>query len=97
MTEFTLRVPHYNEVDHLHGTMVEFGEFVLKYKPPKGSQEAKLKMTISSEASRSDMVAFFDDFLLSAGYPPPEDKAVSCEKHWDDFWEGVNDEARDNN
>ena len=96
--EFTLRIPNYTKVEHLHGTMVEFGKFVLKYKPPAGADEPKLKMAISSEASLPEMLTFFEQFLQSAGYVLEsgsliikEDEATVCEKHWDEFWELGND------
>ena len=97
MTEFTLRVPRYNEVDHLHGTMVEFGEYFVGYRPPEGSDEIVRTMTVSSEANRSQMDDFFNRFLLGEGYPPSKFETVVCEKHWDEFWEGVaEDEAEGN-
>ena len=103
MSEFTLRVPCYNEVDHLHGTMVEFGKYTLKYTPPKGADESKIKMSIPAGATLSQMLEFVEMFLLGAGYVfegslvIENDKATVCEKHWDDFWEAANeDEARDN-
>ena len=106
MTEFTLRVPRYNEVDHLHGTMVEFGKFILKYKSPKGVSEPNLKMKISSEATLPEMINFFEQFLQNAGYDlddkslvlAEDEGPVTCERHWDEFWELSNeDEAQDNN
>ena len=106
MTEFTLRVPRYNEVDHLHGTMVEFGKFILKYKSPKGVSEPNLKMAISSEATLPEMLNFFEQFLQNAGYDlddkslvlAEDEGSMTCEKHWDEFWElGNEDEALDNN
>ena len=105
MTEFTLRVPRYNKVDHLHGTMVEFGKFVLKYKAPKGVDEPDWKRRISAEATLPEMLAFFEKFLQDAGYVfvgnlvlSSTTQAAVCEKHWDEFWEGDNeDESRDNN
>ena len=68
MSEFTLRVPRYNEVDHLHGTMVEFGKYTLKYTPPKGADESKIKMSIPAGATLSQMLEFVEMFLLGAGY-----------------------------
>ena len=98
--EFTLRIPNYNKVDHLHGTMVEFGKFVLKYKPHAGADEPKLKMTISSEATLPEMINFFERFLQNAGYDLDnrslvlaEDLGpVTCERHWDEFWEDANED-----
>ena len=98
MTEFTLRVPRYNEVDHLHGTMVEFGRYEVRYLPPEGSDELTRSMIISSEGNRSQMDDFFNRFLLGEGYPPSKSETGFCEKLWDGFWEGANeDESRDNN
>ena len=68
MTEFTLRVPRYNEVDHLHGTMVEFGKHIIKYKPPAGAEESKVKMSIPADAGLSQMLEFFEQYLRGAGY-----------------------------
>ena len=68
MTEFTLRVPRYNKVDHLHGTMVEFGRHEICYIPPGNQVEATIKHTISSEATLEEMLAFFEMFLLGSGY-----------------------------
>ena len=102
--EFTLRIPRYNKVEHLHGTMVEFGKYTLKYTPPKGADESKIKMSIPASATLSEMLEFFEMFLLGAGYvfegslviENPD--ALVCEKHWDKFWEGADeDEALDNN
>ena len=94
--EFTLRIPNYNEVDHLHGTMVEFGKFVLKYKAPKGVDEPDWKRKISAEATLPEMLAFFEKFLQDAGYVFVGNLVLSsttqeavCEKHWDQFWEGA--------
>ena len=95
--EFTLRVPRYNEVNHLHGTMVEFGRYEVRYLPPEGSDEPTCSMTITSEADRNQMDDFFDKFLRYEGYPPSKFQSVVCEKHWDEFGEAANDdEARDN-
>jgi len=97
MEEFTLRVPRYNEVDHLYGTMIEFGRYEVRYLPPEGSDEPTCSMTITSEADRDKMDDFFDKFLRYEGYPPSKSQPVVCEKHWDEFWElGNEDEARDN-
>ena len=103
--EFTLRIPDYNKVDHLHGTMVEFGKFILKYKAPKGVAEPDWKRKISAEATLPEMLAFFEKFLQDAGYVfvgnlvlYPTTQAAVREKHWDAFWElRYEDESRDNN
>ena len=97
--EFTLRTPNYNEVDHLHGTMVEFGKFVLKYKPPKGAAEPDWRRKISAEATLPEMLAFFEKFLQDAGYVfvgnlvlSSTTPAAVCEKHWDGFWEATDED-----
>ena len=97
--EFTLRIPNYTKVEHLHGTMVEFGKFVLKYKSPKGVSEPNLKMKISSEATLPEMINFFEQFLQNAGYDldnkflvlAEDEGPVTCERHWYEFWELGND------
>ena len=87
----------YNNYDTLLGTMKEYGKYTLKYKPPAGAGETKIKMEIPSCATLDEMIAFFGDFLTAAGYvvlgelvvkddAKPE-KPVVCERHWDNFWE----------
>ena len=102
--EFTLRIPQYNKVEHLHGTMVEFGKYTLKYTPPEGADESDIMMSISAETDLDKMLLFFELFLLGAGYVfdghlvIEDPDALVCEKHWDEFWEGANeDEVLDNN
>ena len=74
--------------------MTEFGTYVLKYKAPKGSGESKVKMTIGAEATVTEMLAFFADFLRGSGYVFDGDividnprEPLTCENHWNSFWE----------
>ena len=74
--------------------MTEFGTYVLKYKAPKGSGESKVKMTIGAEATVTEMLAFFADFLRGSGYVFDGDividnprEPLTCENHWNNFWE----------
>jgi hypothetical protein len=80
--EFTLRIPEYNKVEHLHGTMVEFGKYAFAYVPPEGSDEPAWEMTISAEATRPQLIAFYEKFLLVAGYLPPD--YTFSEQYWKD-------------
>jgi len=60
---------HYNNADYLTGTMIEFGEYTLKYTPPAYTPEDhSVLMTISSEANLQQMLEFFTSFLRAAGY-----------------------------
>ena len=75
--------------------MTEFGTYVLKYKAPKGSGESKVKMSISAEATVTEMLAFFSDFLRGSGYvfdgdiviDIPREPLSFCENSWNSFWE----------
>jgi hypothetical protein len=60
---------YYNATDHLTGTMLEFGKYTLKYKPPgETPEDHSVAMTVSSEANLSQMLEFFSSFLRAAGY-----------------------------
>ena len=48
--------------------MQEFGKYTLKYKPPKGAAETKVKMEISAEAAIPELLVFFEDFMRASGY-----------------------------
>jgi hypothetical protein len=65
--------------------MTEFGKYVLKYKAPKGSGESKVKMEITSEATLSQMLEFFTDFLKASGYIIDEDRELVFERKAPDF------------
>lgn len=90
--EFTLSIPDYNKVEHLHGTMVEFGKYTIKYKPPAGADESKIKMSIPSGTDLPQMLEFLEQFLRGAGYVfdgslvIEDPKALVCEKNWSEFW-----------
>ena len=75
---------YYNTTENLTGTMLEFGKYTLKYKPPKGATETKVKMEITSEVAIPDLLVFFEDFMRVAGYPI-EGKKLSLEREAPDF------------
>jgi hypothetical protein len=64
--------------------MLEFGKYTLKYKPPKGAGETKIKMEISSEVAIPELLVFFEDFMRAAGYFI-EGKRLSLEREAPDF------------
>jgi hypothetical protein len=64
--------------------MLEFGKYTLKYKPPKGAAETKVKMEITSEASISELLVFFEDFMRASGYVI-DGKRLSLEQEAPDF------------
>ena len=76
---------YYNTTDHLTGTMLEFGKYTLKYKPPKGAGETKVKMEITSEATLPQMLEFFTDFLKATGYCIDDGKELVFERKAPDF------------
>ena len=76
---------YYNTTDHLTGTMLEFGKYTLKYKPPQGCTESKVKMEITSEATLPKMLEFFTDFLKATGYVIDEDRELVFERKAPDF------------
>lgn len=63
-----MKLRDYNSLDHLEGTMFEFGRYRLVYDPPIDSVDAEVKMTISAEASLPQMLDFFATFLRASGY-----------------------------
>lgn len=63
-----MKLRDYNSLDHLEGTMFEFGRYRLVYDPPIDSVDAEVKMTISAEASLPQMLNFFSAFLRASGY-----------------------------
>ena len=76
---------YYNTTDHLTGTMLEFGKYTLKYEPPVGSStDHSIKMSISSEATLTQMLEFFQSFLRAAGYEF-EGKELCLERIAPDF------------
>jgi hypothetical protein len=75
---------YYNTTDHLTGIMLEFGKYTLKYKPPKGAAETKVKMEISSEVAIPELLVFFEDFMRAAGYII-DGKRLSLEREAPDF------------
>ena len=76
---------YYNNAENLTGTMLEFGKYTLKYKPPKGAAESKVKMEITSEATLPQMLEFFTDFLKATGYLIDENKELVFERKAPDF------------
>jgi hypothetical protein len=71
--------------------MLEFGKYTLKYKPPQGCTESKVKMETSSEATLPQMLEFFTDFLKASGYCIDDDKELVFDRKAPDF-SGVSDE-----
>jgi len=76
---------YYNKTENLTGTMLEFGKYTLKYKPPQGCTESKVKMEITSEATLPQMLEFFTDFLKTTGYVIDEDRELVFERKAPDF------------
>ena len=64
--------------------MLEFGKYTLKYKPPKGAAETKVKMEITSEVAIPELLVFFEDFMRAAGYII-DGKRLSLEREAPDF------------
>ena len=64
--------------------MHEFGKYTLKYKPPKGAAETKVKMEISAEAAIPELLVFFEDFMRASGYII-DGKKLSLEREVPDF------------
>ena len=64
--------------------MHEFGKYTLKYKPPKGAAETKVKMEITSEVAIPELLVFFEDFMRAAGYIL-DGKRLSLEQEAPDF------------
>ena len=64
--------------------MQEFGKYTLKYKPPKGAAETKVKMEITSEAAIPELLVFFEDFMRASGYVI-DGKKLSLEREVPDF------------
>jgi hypothetical protein len=48
--------------------MYEFGRYRLTYEPPSDAIEAEVSMSISSEATLSQMIELFQNFLSAQGY-----------------------------
>ena len=64
--------------------MSEFGKYTLKYKPPKGAAETKVKMEISAEAAIPELLVFFEDFMRASGYII-DGKKLNLEREVPDF------------
>ena len=58
----------YTTLDQFTGTMYEFGRYCLTYEPPSDAIEAEVSMTISSEATLTQMIELFQNFLAVNGY-----------------------------
>jgi len=69
---FTLHTRHQPILNrNSQGTMNPYGLYSVSYTPsndPAEYLQTSVQMSISSEASLSDMAAFFTDFLRAAGY-----------------------------
>ena len=69
---FTLRFSQNAKLNRNQpGTMNPYGRYSVSYTPsndPAEYLQTSVQMSISSEASLSDMAAFFTDFLRASGY-----------------------------
>ena len=76
----------YTNTVNLPSEMIEFGKYTLKYEPPaSGGIEATVDMSISSEASLSEMLEFFTSFLKASGYYINENKELVFDRKAPDF------------
>ena len=76
----------YTNTVNLPSEMIEFGKYTLKYEPPtSGGIEATVDMSISSEASLSEMLEFFTSFLKASGYYIDENKELVIDRKAPDF------------
>ena len=48
--------------------MIEFGTHEFVYLPPQGAVEAKVAVSVSSEANLGQMLKTFEDYLRATGY-----------------------------
>lgn len=48
--------------------MIEFGTHEFVYLPPQGAVEAKVAVSVSSEADLGQMLKTFEDYLRATGY-----------------------------
>jgi len=64
--------------------MQEFGKYTLKYKPPNGAGETKVKMEITAEVAIPELLVFFEDFMRASGYVI-DGKRLSLEREAPDF------------
>jgi hypothetical protein len=68
--------------------MIEFGKYTLEYVPPDGSPtDHTIKMSISSEATVTQMLEFYTSFLKASGYFIGEDRELVFERTAPDFEE----------
>jgi hypothetical protein len=69
---FTLHLPQNAILNRNQpGTMNSYGRYTVSYTPsddPTEYLQTSVQMSISSEATLSDMTAFFTDFLRASGY-----------------------------
>jgi len=70
--------------------MATFGTYRLSYKPPEGSMDASIDMSISAEANLSEMLLFFESFLRAATYPLDESHELGIERKAPDFGDTQN-------
>jgi len=64
--------------------MIEFGTHEFVYLPPQGAVEAKVAVSVSSEADLSQMLKVFEDYLRANGYQL-EGKTLTLEREALDF------------
>ena len=61
--------------------MIEFGKYTLEYTPPDGSPtDHTIKMSISSEATITQMLEFYTSFLKASGYFIDDNKELVFER-----------------
>jgi len=65
--------------------MTDFGTYRLTYEPPAGSMDARIDMSINSEANLTEMLSFFGDFLRAATYPLDQDHELDIGRVAPDF------------
>ena len=76
----------YTNTVNLPSEMIEFGKYTLEYVPPDGSPtDHSIKMSISSEATVTQMLEFFTSFLKASGYYIDENKELVFERSAPDF------------
>jgi hypothetical protein len=85
----------YTNTVNLPSKMIEFGKYTLEYVPPDGSPtDHSIKMSISSEATVTQMLEFFTSFLKASGYYIDDNKELVFERSAPDFSD-VSDSSQD--
>ena len=78
----------YTNTVNLPSKMIEFGKYTLEYMPPDGSPtDHTIKMSISSEATITQMLEFYTSFLKASGYFIDDNKELVFERSAPDFEE----------